>query len=171
MASRAAGPRVAVTRTSVAQEHPMPSSTTIPPTAEASPGGHSDRRLETPVREFMRPGVIAVSEDASLRQAERAMVRHGVHAILLLGRQNGRPLGWVTARGLLPWMTEELSLVPASRGVTETPTYIEPAATAHEALRALSEPGVSHLLVSRLPGEPPQGVVVDLVALFSGESR
>jgi CBS domain-containing protein len=85
----------------------MPSSTTIPPTAEASPGGHSDRRLETPVREFMRPGVIAVSEDASLRQAERAMVRHGVHAILLLGRQNGRPLGWVTARGLLPWMTEE----------------------------------------------------------------
>lgn len=173
MASRAAGPRVAVTRTSVAQEHPMPSSTTIPPTADGSPAGHSDRRLETPVREFMRPGVIAVSEDASLRQAERAMVRHGVHAILLLGRQNGRPLGWVTARGLLPWMTEELSLVPASRGVTETPTYIEPAATAHEALRALSEPGVSHLLVSRLPGEPPQGVVseVDLVALFSGESR
>jgi CBS domain-containing protein len=151
----------------------MPSATTIPPTAEGSPGDHTDRRLETPVREIMRPGVIAVSEDTSLRQAERAMVRHGVHAILLLDRQNGRPLGWVTARGVLPWMTEELALVPASKGVTETPTYIEPAATAREALRALSEAGVSHLLVSRLPGELPQGVVsdVDLVALFAGESR
>ena len=151
----------------------MSSSTSIPPTAEGSPAGHTDRRLETPVQEFMSPGVIAVSEDASLRQAERAMVRHGVHAILLLGRQNRRPLGWVTSRGLLPWMTEALALVPASKGVTETPTYIEPAATAREALHALSEPGVSHLLVSRLAGELPLGVVseVDLVALFSGESR
>jgi CBS domain-containing protein len=152
----------------------MPSSTSIPPTAGGgAPAGHTDRRLETPVRQFMCPGVITVSEDTSLLQAERAMVRHGVHAILLLGRQNRRPLGWVTARGLLAWMTEELALIPASKGVTETPIYIDPAATAHEALRALSEPGVSHLLVSRLAGEPPQGVVseMDLVALFAAESQ
>ena len=53
----------------------MPSHTVIPASPEAAADGLSDRRLQTPVRDFMRPGVIAVSEDASLRQAERAMVR------------------------------------------------------------------------------------------------
>jgi CBS domain-containing protein len=37
-------------------------------------------RLATPVRAFMRPGVITVPEDASLLEAKRAMVRHGVPA-------------------------------------------------------------------------------------------
>ena len=145
----------------------MPSHTVIPASAEASADGLADRRLQTPVRDFMRPGVIGVSEDTSLRQAERAMVRHGVHAILVLGRTTGRPLGWVTTRGMLQWMSHDLALVPASRGVTETPTYIEPAATAQEALQALSAAGVTHLLVTRVPGETPQGVVsdLDLIAL------
>jgi CBS domain-containing protein len=151
----------------------MPSSPTIHPTAQASVEGFADRRLEMPVREFMSPGAIVVSENASLRQAERAMVRHGVHAILVLGRTGGRPLGWVTARGLLGALVQDRALVPASNGVTEMPTYIDPSATASEALYALSEPGTTHLLVSRLPGEPPQGVVsdLDLVALLSSERR
>ena len=55
----------------------------------------------------MRPGVIAVSEDASLRQVERAMMRHGVHAILLLGQATGRPVGWVTTRGVLRWLDQD----------------------------------------------------------------
>jgi CBS domain-containing protein len=147
----------------------MPSQTSIPPTPDAHGGGLADRRLHTPVRDFMRPGVIAVSEDASLRQAERAMVRHGVHAILLLGRA-GQPVGWVTSRGILRWLTHDLGLVPASKGVTEPPTYIAPSATAQEAVAAL-ERGVTHLLVARAPGDTPQGVVadIDVVALCSGE--
>jgi len=140
----------------------MPSQNVIPASSDAAADALSDRRLHTPVRDFMRPGVIAVSEDASLRQAERAMVRHGVHAILILGRTTGRPIGWVTSRGMLRWITHDLGLVQASQGVTETPTYIEPGAPAHEAVQALSHPGVSHLLVTRSPGETPQGVVSDL---------
>jgi signal-transduction protein with cAMP-binding, CBS, and nucleotidyltransferase domain len=134
--------------------------------------GFADRRLETTIRELMSPGAITVSEDASIRQAERAMVRHGVHAILILGRA-GRPLGWVTARGLLTSHAMDRGLVPASNCVTEIPTYIDPSATAGDAIHALAETGVSHLLVSRVPGEPPQGVVsdLDLVALLSSERR
>jgi CBS domain-containing protein len=130
----------------------------------------ADHRLHTPVRDLMRPGVIALSEDASLGHAERAMVRHGVHAILLLGRTDGRPIGWVTSRGMLRWLDHDLGLVPASRGVTEPPTYIDPGATAQEAIAALSETGVAHLLVSRGPGETPQGVVadMDIIGLCSG---
>jgi len=121
------------------------------------------------VREFMRPGVITVSDDASLGHAEHAMVRHGVHAILLVGRTTGKPVGWVTTRGMLQWLNHDLGLVPASQGVTEPPTYIEPGATAQEAVKALSAPGVTHLLVARAPGETPQGVVadVDVISLCS----
>ncbi len=151
----------------------MPARTFIPASPEAAADGLADRRLETPVRDLMRPGVIAVSEDASLRQAERAMVRHGVHAILVLGRSTGQSLGWVTSRGMLKWITHDLALIPASQGMTETPTFIEPGATAHDAVQALSGAGVSHLLVSRTPGETPQGVVSDLdvIALCTRERR
>jgi CBS domain-containing protein len=151
----------------------MPSHTSIPGTPEARADDVADRRLHTPVREFMRPGVIAVSEDASLGQVERAMVRHGVHAILLLGRTTGQPVGWVTTRGMLQWLNQDLGLLPARQGVTEPPVYIEPSATAEEAVAALSDPGVSHLLVARAPGETPQGVVadIDVIALCTSARR
>jgi len=151
----------------------MPSHTFISATGDAAADAIADRRLHTPVRDFMRPGVIAVSEDASLRQAERAILRHGVHAVLVLGRTSGRPVGWVTTRGVLQWLNHDLGLVPAGQGVTEAPTYIEPSATAAEAVAALSAPGVSHLLVARAPGETPQGVVadVDVISLCTSERR
>jgi CBS domain-containing protein len=130
-------------------------------------------RLETPVRSIMRPGVVSVSDDASLLQAERALVRHGVHAILIVAASNGRPLGWVTDRGLLSWLEHDLALVSAGRAITEPATFVEPGATAREALDALRAPGVSHLLVARTAGTPPQGVVasLDLVELVAGERR
>lgn len=140
----------------------MPSHTFIAATGDTPADGVADRRLQTPVRDFMRPGVIAIADDASLGQVERAVMRHGVHAILLLGRTTGRPVGWVTTRGMLRWLNHDLGLVPASQGVTEPPTYIEPSATAQEAVKALSDPTVSHLLVARAPGETPQGVVADI---------
>ena len=145
----------------------------IPATSAAGGDAVADRRLHTPVREFMRPGVIALSEDASLGQAERAMVRHGVHAILLLGRTDGQPAGWVTTRGVLQWLNHDLGLVPARQGITEAAVYIEPGATAQEAIAALSEPGVTHLLVARAPGETPQGVVadIDVIALCTSARR
>jgi CBS domain-containing protein len=151
----------------------MPSHTSVPGTPEARADEVADRRLHTPVREFMRPGVIAMSEDASLGQAERAMVRHNVHAILLLGRTAGQPVGWVTTRGMLQWLNHDLGLVPARQGVTEPPVYIEPSATAQEAVTALAEPGVTHLLVAPAPGETPQGVVadIDVIALCTGARR
>lgn len=49
----------------------------------------------------MRPGVVTVAEDASVLQARRALQAHGVHAVLVVERSHGRPLGFITARGLL----------------------------------------------------------------------
>jgi CBS domain-containing protein len=130
-------------------------------------------RLETPVRTIMRPGVVCVSDDASLLQAKRALIRHRVHAILVVAHVDGRPLGWVTDRGLLGWLDHDLALVTAGQAITEPAIFVEPGASAREALEALRTPGVSHLLVSRTAGTPPQGVVaaLDLVELVAGERR
>lgn len=131
-----------------------------------SPAGSSDH-LETPLREFMTPGVLTIAEDASLAQVYRAMVAHSVHAVLVVGRTEGKPIGWVTARGLLSWVGRDRSLAAASDAITERPFKIDPSASAREALTALSQPGTSHLLVCRHEDAMPEGVVsdLDLVAL------
>ena len=127
-----------------------------------------NRWLQTPVRAFMRPGVVTLAEDASLLQVQRAMIAHGVHAVLITAA--GGPLGWVTAGGLLPWLTHEPALFPAGAAITEQVAYIPPGASARKALEVLSESGTSHLLVSPRTAESPQGVVseIDLVRLASG---
>jgi CBS domain-containing protein len=144
----------------------------MPTTASAqrrnapSPAASGDH-LETPVRQFMTPGVLTIAEDASLAQVYRAMVLHTVHAVLVVGRTEGRPLGWVTTRGLLGWVGQDRSLACASDAITGQPVTISPSATAREALAALSQPGTSHLLVCRREDGIPEGVVseLDLVAL------
>jgi CBS domain-containing protein len=138
-----------------------------PASSAAAPRSPSpEGRMALPVRALMRPGVIAISDQASLLQAQRAMLRHATHAVLVLGARSGRPLGWVTARGCLGRLGEDPALVPAGSVVTEAPEFIEPSASAAEAELALSRPGVSHLLVAHRPDAPPEGVVtaLDLVA-------
>ena len=127
------------------------------------------RWLQTPVRAFMRPGVVSVAEDASLHQVQRAMIAHGVHAVLITAPPGG-PVGWITASGLLPWLTRGSALYSAKAAITEPVAYIPPGASARDALRALAEPGVGHLLVSPRAASSPQGVVseIDLVRLAAG---
>ena len=132
----------------------------------ALPGSHG-AHLDTPVREIMTAGVVALTEDASLRQAHRALVAHRIHGVLVIGRNGGRPLGWITARGLLAWAEQDATIASARDAITERAETIEPSATAREAIAALSQPGVSHLLVCRHPMESPEGVIseLDLVTL------
>jgi CBS domain-containing protein len=140
---------------------PLRDAVTPPPPADA-------RWLQTPVRAFMRPGVVTVAEDASLLQVQRAMVAHGVHAVLITAP--GGPVGWVTAAGLLPWLGKEPALYSAQSAITEPVAYIPPGASARDALQALAGAAVSHLVVSPRTAASPQGVVseIDLVRLASG---
>jgi CBS domain-containing protein len=126
-------------------------------------------RLATPIREIMRPGVISLPDDASLLEAKRAMVRHGVHAVLIVGASSGHPVGWVSDSGLLSWLERDLASIPAGQAVTEPPQYVEPGAIAREAFDALATPGVTHLLVAPVAGAVPQGVVApfDLIELLT----
>jgi len=128
-----------------------------------SPGDH----LVTPVRDLMTPGVVSIPEDASLLHVYRAMTAHSVRAVLVVGRTEGRPLGWVTARGLLAWVGKDESLASARDAITERATFIDPNANAREAIVALLQAGVSHVLVRRSDDAMPEGVLsdLDLVAL------
>src|ERR687897_504691 len=77
------------------------------------PPARTEERLTTRVRDLMRPGVITIAENAALMHAKRAMVRHGVHAVLVVGADTGHPLGWVLDHGLLRWLEQDLSSIAA----------------------------------------------------------
>lgn len=145
----------------------MPTTTTSKRLREGmfpfAPGDH----LETPVHQLMTPGVVSVPEDTSLRQVYRAMTAHSVRAVLVVGRTEGKPLGWVTARGLLGWIDKDDALASARDAITERATFIDPGATARDAVVALLQAGVSHVLVRRADDSMPEGVLsdLDLVAL------
>jgi CBS domain-containing protein len=145
------------------EDSPFPRHEAVTP---APPTGA--RWLHTPVRAFMRPGVVTVAEDASLLQVQRAMIAHGVHAILIVGAAG--PVGWITAAGLVPWLGQEPALYTASSALSEKVAWIAPTASAADALRVLADPAVSHLLVCPRADAPAQGVVseIDLVRLASG---
>jgi len=139
----------------------MPAVTNIP--------ARTAERLAAPVRDVMSPGVITIAEDSALIYAKRAMVRHGVHAVLVIGSDSARPLGWVTDHGLLRWLEHDMTAIAARQAITEPPRFVDPDATAAVALESLaSTPEITHLVVGE-PLRPPLGVVapMDLVDLVT----
>ena len=123
--------------------------------------------LDTPVRNIMRAGVISVPADASVRQVQRALVSHEVHAVLVVKVDSGEPIGWATTRTVLAHMLSDAALIPAKAVATEPIHSISPSATAEEALSQMLEKSARHLLVRRHVDSPPEGVIaeIDLVEL------
>ncbi|HEY7632370.1 MAG TPA: CBS domain-containing protein [Thermoleophilaceae bacterium] len=136
-----------------------------------SRGGHlGGDHLDTAVRDVMTPGVVTIAEDASLVQVLRAVRAHDVHAVLVVGKQHARPLGWITTEGLLGFIGDDAALMSARDAVTEQVTTIDPLASARDALAALSDPGTTHLLVCRHSDGAAEGVVsaINLITLERG---
>jgi CBS domain-containing protein len=121
----------------------------------------ADDLLEREVRDFMTPGCVTISEDATVADAADALARHRVHAVLVVGANNGTPLGWVTARGLLGWLGRDRSLISAREAITEQVSAIHPHERLRTALYALSLAGTTRLLVRRKPHQSPEGVITD----------
>jgi CBS domain-containing protein len=117
--------------------------------------------LEREVRDFMTPGCVTISEDATVADAAEALARHRVHAVLVVGASNGTPLGWVTVRGLLGWLGRDRSLASAREAITEQVTAIHPHEPLRVALYALSLAGTTRLLVRRRPHQLAEGVITD----------
>ncbi|HEU0023499.1 MAG TPA: CBS domain-containing protein [Thermoleophilaceae bacterium] len=143
--------------------------TSAPPATDAhSDSSHyststslGDEILEREVAEFMTPGCLTISDDASVAQAAESMARHRVHAILVVGASKGTPLGWVTSRGLLGWLGRDRSLPSAREAITEQVSAIHPHERVRTALYALAMPGTTRLLVRQQPHQLPEGVITD----------
>ena len=147
------------------REHP-------PETHHVHPGlgaSTADAILERAVCEFMTPGCTVISEAATVADAAKVIAEHRVHAVLVVGAQNGTPLGWITARGLLGWLGRDRSLAPARDAITEQVTAIDPHERVRVALYALSLAGTTHMLVRRKPHKLPLGVISDFdLAIAAG---
>jgi CBS domain-containing protein len=125
--------------------------------------------LEREVRDIMTPGCVSISEDATVADAARALERHRVHAVLVVGAANGTPLGWVTARGLLSWLGRDRGLASAREAITEQVRAIDPDQRLRVAVLALSMAGTTRLLVRRKPHHAPEGVITDMdLAMAAG---
>jgi len=143
----------------VIKEIQMPSSDRAEgQTALAASG---DPLLEREVCDFMTPGCVMISEEATVADAASALAAHRIHAVLVVGTANGTPLGWVTARGLLSWIGRDRSLASCRDAITEQVTAIEPHQDLRMALYALSLAGTTRLLVRRKPHQLPEGVITD----------
>lgn len=123
--------------------------------------------LQTHVRTIMRAGVISVPGDTSVRQVQRALVAHRIHAVLVVDAATSKPLGWATPRSILEHVLGDPALTPATSAIAEPAQSISPSATADEALQLMLESGARLLLVRRHPDSPPEGVVseMDLIDL------
>jgi CBS domain-containing protein len=117
---------------------------------------------EREVRDIMTSGVVSIPTDASMRRVHETMVAHGVHAVLVIDRDSGLPVGWVTARGLLRWAGHVSRAHTAKQAINEPIHIISPSASVGDAIAMLLEADVSHLLVGRRNSAVPEGVVADI---------
>ena len=130
---------------------------------------YRDSLLEREVAEVMTPGCVVISQAASVADAAKAMATHRVHAVLVVGSQNGTPLGWVTHRGLLGWIGRDRSLARATEAITEQVRAIPAHESLRTALYALSLSGTTRLLVRSRPNQMPEGVLSDFdLAMAAG---
>lgn len=130
---------------------------------------YADPLLDREVAEFMTPGCVVISQAASVADAAKAMAAHRVHAILVVGAQNGTPLGWITHRGLLGWVGRDRTLPRATEAITEQVRAIPAHESMRTALYALSLSGTTRLLVRSRPNALPEGVLSDFdLAMAAG---
>jgi CBS domain-containing protein len=120
------------------------------------------------VADVMRCGVVSVSRSTSLDAVARVMREHGVHGVLVVG-DDGEPLGWVTARGLLAHHAADWHRVRAGDAINESCVRVVPSASVPSAIDTLREAGVTRLAVMRPGSRTPDGVLseIDVVAHLS----
>ena len=131
--------------------------------SDLAPGQHAlGGWLDQEVRDAMTPGVIAIPADASLPRVYDALIMHRVHAVLVVERLGGRPVGWISARGILRMAAAPATFRTAGQAVCEPAQTISPSATLRDAIAVMSDAGATHLLVAHGDDAMPEGVLSDL---------
>ena len=114
------------------------------------------------VADVMRPGVVSVSRSTTLDAVARVMREHHVHAVLVTA-DDGRLLGWITARGLLRHRKpQDWRRLGAGDAISEPCVSVVPSATVAGAIDTMLDADVSHLALIRPGSHTPDGVVAEI---------
>jgi CBS domain-containing protein len=112
-------------------------------------------------RELMTPGVVALPIATRVPVAVRALARHRIHAVLVVGF-DGRPQGWLSAASLTSLTNPDRSLAWAMQAFGEPITAIDPFADSEEVRGAMRAPEVHRLAVQERFEWMPEGVITEL---------
>ena len=121
--------------------------------------GSADPPLERRICEVMTPCCDMISANATVADAAKVLADGGVPALLVLDPNDGTPLGWITAGGLLRWLDRGHDSVPVLQAISERVIAVHPQDRVWTALNALALGGATRLLVRCKPEKLPLGVV------------
>jgi CBS domain-containing protein len=114
---------------------------------------------QTPVREVMSPGIIAVSGETTVSACAATMATRRTHAVLVIDPSTREPAGWVFHLDVLRHLREDPLTTRAADLVSQEVTYIDPEDTVEDAAERLVSDGLTHVLVGHGPESIPEGVL------------
>ena len=130
---------------------------------------YSSRLSYVRVRDCMHHGMLSCGPDDSLRDVAATMANHRVHAVLIAGRQGGRPLGVVSVLDVAAAAARGDDEATA-RSATSEPITVSSDASVQDAARMMSTEGVTHLVVVEGASGYPAGVIsmLDVASVYAG---
>ena len=109
----------------------------------------AERRGKAPVgpRDRAAPAGPVLVDDTPLERVRRAMSQHQVDAILVLGRDDGTPLRWVTRDGLIRKAVREPSRNGVRQAIVDVVAHLKADTTLAQLRELVKEPDVSRVLI------------------------
>lgn len=118
----------------------------------------------------MHHGMLSCGPDDSLRKVAATMANHRVHAVLIIDRPGGRPLGVVSDEEVIAAIARGNENVVAGDAARGEPLTVSSDAPVQAAARLMSQHHVSHLVVVVGASGYPAGVVstLDVASVYAG---
>ena len=118
----------------------------------------------------MHHGMVSCGPDDPLREVAATMANHRVHAVLIVDRPGGRPLGVVSDEEMIAAIARGDENAVARDAARGEPLTVSSGASVRTASRLMHEHHVSHLVVVEGASGFPAGVVstLDVASVFAG---
>ena len=117
----------------------------------------------------MHHGMLSCGPDDPLREVAATMANHRVHAVLIIDRPGGRPIGVVSDEEVIAAIARGDENVVAGDAARGEPLTVSSNASVRSAARMMTEHHVSHLVVVEGASGYPAGVVstLDVTSVFA----
>jgi CBS domain-containing protein len=117
------------------------------PAGRQRPPAERRREAARVSRDRAAPAGAALTEDTPLQRVRRAMSHHQVDAILVLGRDDGAPLRWVTRDGLIRKAEREPAGNGVRQAIVDVVAHLKADTTLAQLRELVKDPDVSRVLI------------------------